>query len=491
MYNVLFWNYSKKVNSTAHPDPSPSTPDQYDCDLMDLSGILTPTLQLTGNNPTHLNYCYIKEFKRYYWVNNWRYNLGLWTCELQIDVLASWDSHIKSSAVYVARSASVWDPSIRDTMYPMLSGTLYSDSSLSNPFNTSYSNGYFIAGIVNTDVNTYGAISYYVFTASQFRSFMAALMSNIDNYGYFDISSDLTKLLANPFQYIVSCRWMPLAPPSGGVSVSTVPLGWWSFSCNATRLGSNCIIQNTVNGLTIPRHPQLSRGTYLKGAPYSEYYLVFAPFGAFSLPADNMLLSDSLSFEWSADYITGAAVLIVKNGGAIVTRVEGVLGAEIALAQMAPTIGNLQSALFSQAVPQIDTVTESASFLGVDLSEIGEKQSGQYRSTINTPRTKLEIAAENTLTGIANAFLSSICPAQVTGNTGGITGGRFNIQLCSWFRILADESIYEKGRPLCQYRQLSGLTGYIQCGESDISIPCTKPELEAIRTYMVNGFFLE
>ena len=239
MYRVYFWNYSKKTNSTSHPSVTGSV-DHYDCSLMDLSGILTPTLQLNGRNPTAFNYAYIEEFRRYYYVSNWRYNLGLWTCELQVDVLASWEEDIKSSALYVLRSASKWDNSIRDTVYPMLSGTLYSDSSLPNPFNTSYGSGYFVIGIVNTDTSTVGAISYYSFTSSQFRSFMYALMSDIDNYGMFDISSDLTKLLANPFQYIVSCRWMPLEPP-GGTAVSNVPIGWWSMNVAASRLGASSI----------------------------------------------------------------------------------------------------------------------------------------------------------------------------------------------------------------------------------------------------------
>jgi len=491
MYSVYFWNFSKKTNSTFHPAVSPAHPDVYDCDLMDNSGILTPTLQLQAQNPTAWNYCYISAFRRFYFVNNWRYNLGLWTCELQVDVLASWEDHIRSQSVYVSRSSQAYDLNIRDTAYPMLSGTMYSESSIVNPFNTSYGSGYFVAGIVNTDPNTIGAISYYSFTASQFRSFLAALMSDIDFYGDVQISQDLVKLVANPFQYIVSCRWMPVAPPTGGTAVNTIPLGWWNFTSDATRLGANCIIDNNAGSLSIPRHPQLSRGNYLKSSPYSEYYLIYAPFGAFSLPADNMLLSDTLNFEWSCDYITGAAVLTVKNSGAIVSRVEGKLGADIALAQMAPTLQSITSGLTNVNTPQLDTGADTVSFLGVDLSEIGQKMSGAYRQSVEMPRTKLETMAETALTFIANAYLSSVCPAQVTGNNGGISGGRFNVMLCSWFRLLADESLYEKGRPLCQYTSLYGVNGFVQCGESDIQIPCTKPELDAIKTFMISGFFLE
>lgn len=489
MYRVYFWNYSKKTNSTGHPSVSGSV-DHYDCDQLDLSGILTPTLQLNGRNPTIYNYAYIEDFHRFYYVNNWRYNLGLWTCELQVDVLASWEVDIKSSALYVLRSASKWDNSIRDTVYPMLSGNLYSDSSLPNPFNTSYGSGYFVVGIVNTDTNTVGAISYYSFTSSQFRSFMYSLMSDIDSYGMFDISSDLTKLLANPFQYIVSCRWMPLQPP-GGTAVSNVPIGWWSMNVAASRLGASSIIDGNLNGLTVPRHPQRDRGTWLDQEPYSSYYLVFAPFGAFNLPPENMLLSDQLNFHWSVDYITGAAVLEVKSGGALVTRVEGKIGAEIALAQMAPQVENMVSALFTKPAAQPENGSGSASWLDVTLSEIGDKMSGARREVIQTPQTKLEAAAETILTGIANAWLSDFCPAQISGQNGGVSSGRFDVTLHGWFKLLADETLYEKGRPLCQYTQLYGMTGFIQCGESDVSIPCTKPELEAIKLHLVSGMYLE
>ena len=489
MYRVYFWNYSKKTNSTGHPSVSGSV-DHYDCDLLDLSGILTPTLQLNGRNPTIYNYAYIEDFHRFYYVNNWRYNLGLWTCELMVDVLASWEADIKSSALYVLRSASKWDNSIRDTVYPMLSGNLYSDSSLPNPFNTSYGNGYFVVGIVNTDTSTIGAISYYSFTSSQFRSFMYSLMSDIDSYGMFDISSDLTKLLANPFQYIVSCRWMPLQPP-GGTAVSNVPIGWWSMNVSASRLGASSIIEGDLTGLSVPRHPQRDRGTWLDQEPYSSYYLVFAPFGAFNLPPENMLLADTLNFHWSVDYITGAAVLEVKSGGALVTRVEGKIGAEIALAQMAPQVENMVSALFTKPAAQPENGSGSASWLDVTLSEIGDKMSGARREVIQTPQTKLEAAAETIITGIANAWLSDFCPAQISGQNGGVSGGRFNVALHAWFKLIADETLYEKGRPLCQYTQLYGMTGFIQCGESDVSIPCTKPELEAIKLHLVNGMFLE
>ena len=259
-------------------------------------------------------------------------------------------------------------------------------------------------------------------------------------------------------------------------------------------MGDNCIVSGNGYSLNIPRHPQRNRGHYLDLAPYSEYYLVFAPFGAFSLPAENMTNGNQITFQWSADYITGAAVLEIYDGAGsfLISRVEGVLGAEIALAQMAPRIQNIQSPVFQAAAPQMESSSvSSATFLGVDLSEIGEKMSGAYAAKNPQPRTKLETVAENAITGIANAFLSTLVPAQVAGNNGGVSGGRFPVKLCAWFKQISDESLNEKGRPLCQYVSLYGMSGFVQCGETDISIACTKPELDAIKLYMINGFFLE
>lgn len=494
MYTVSFWSYSKKENSTGQPDNDSAY--TIACDLMDGSGMLTPTLVVNETKPTNYNYAYIREFNRYYFINNWRYSLGLWTAELQVDVLASWKGYIRGSYVYVARSSSQFNTSIRDTTYPMQSGTVWSYDYISNPFNTTYGNGYFVAGIVNTDANSIGAISYYAFTATQFRQLLSALMGDVTFYGVTDITDQLTKVLANPFQYIVSCRWMPMGPPQGTL-VSSVPLGWWTFNVGAYRLGANVILEENGLQLTIPRHPESSRGVWLNEEPYTEHYLVYAPFGAFSLPPDKMLQSDTLTMDASIDYITGAAVLTVTCGGSLVTRVEGVIGTEIALAQMAPNMENIMSGIpnFWQGTNGMEAPgAGDAKYHSVSLAEVAQTAvNGHYRpgQAPDIGQSSVMNAISNVATGIANAYISSKCPAQIAGTNGGISAGRFNVTLHSWFRQIGEEDIYEKGRPLCQYISLFNLSGFVQCGETDISIPCTKPELSAIKAYMAAGFFLE
>lgn len=478
MYSVRFWYMSKKDNSTYAPNIDDVTP--IECDLMDNSGLLAPTLQLNYEAAnTDWNYCYIDTFKRFYFVNNWRYSLGLWTCELQVDVLASWRNEIFEQNLYVLRSAWSNNPNIRDEAYPLESGmTAQIKTTSLNPWDTAYDDGYFLAGIVNSDTNSIGAISYYVFDAAGFRNLLAALLGNVSFYNVYDISEELTKLLANPFQYIVSCRWMPMPPP-GGTAVTGVLLGWWTFNVSGLLLDANTVVEQEGWKLDIPKHPQIDRGYYLEDEPYSSYYLIAAPFGSFSLPADRLNGHNQIELAWSIDYITGIGALYITADGLFVNRVEGKIGAEIALAQMAPNFESLGNAVFSQAAPLITGNPGIANILTTKFNELMHGGS------------EFQHAITNTISGIANAYLSPICPAQISGSNGGVSGSRFDIELIGQFKYIGEESYAEKGRPLCQNMQLSNLRGFVQCGEVDINIPCTKPETDAIKMHLAQGIFLE
>lgn len=483
-YQVYFFQMSKKTNSTYAPAKE-SAPLMLDCDIMDASGILAPTLIVNENRPINYNYCYIHQFRKYYFINNWHYNLGLWTCDTQIDVLASWRTEILSQQLYISRSATHYNMSLTDTAYPMLaSRPSHNVISIPNLFNVDYGDGYFVAGIVNTDTNTIGAISYYAFSASQFRDLLAALMGDVDDYGVTDISSELTKILANPFQYIVSCRWMPMLPP-GYVYVSgSLSIGWWSYNVTAYRLSSNAIYTDTYS-IAIPTHPQMERGDYLGRAPYSEYYLVFAPFGSFSLPPEKVSGAGRLTFNVSVDYITGLGVLEIWTlDGAFVSRVEGTIGATIPLAQIAPNVDNiLSSPTFTDIKEKAATMAQNTSFLGINISEAVDG--------LTRPLSNIKTAITDVATGVVNAYISNFCPPQISGTNQGVNGGRFDIALHAWFTAIGDEALAEKGRPYCQVDLIGNHSGFVQCGECDIMIPCTKPESDAIKNYLISGIFVE
>ena len=64
--------------------------------------------------------------------------------------------------------------------------------------------------------------------------------------------------------------------------------------------------------------------------------------------------------------------------------------------------------------------------------------------------------------------------------------------LSAQFLYPANPDMPHKGRPLCQIKQLSTLSGFCLCANADISIMgATASELTAIKQFMLSGFYIE
>ena len=80
---VHFYNVGKRKNSTWVPPDSSAVVTRTGA-LRSPSSISSPTLSVQYNdasgNPTNLNYCYVEEFNRYYFVKDWTIEEVLWIC---------------------------------------------------------------------------------------------------------------------------------------------------------------------------------------------------------------------------------------------------------------------------------------------------------------------------------------------------------------------------------------------------------------------------
>lgn len=460
-YQIYFWQFSKKRNSTEQPIPAYMKAQVY-CNLMGGSGILNPVfrlapddLTLIDDNVTNLNYAQIPEFNRYYYVTDWEYDNGLWYVTMTVDVLASQKNYIGALTTYILRSASNVDRYLPDYLYPAKTGaTFNATTQASNPFATTFSGGYFVVGIVNGDTSSYGAVSYYVFTSSQFRSFCNTLLGNFNIFSAVEISDELGKMLFNPFQYIVSCTWVPVTPPMGS-AVSTVMLGWWSFNVTCSRLGGNVRSSGTVT-IQIPRNPESAVRKYLMGEPYSQYYLDFPPFGSVSISANLLVNAQYLDFQWNCDCITGEGRLLIgANSAQPFNILHGQVGVPIQLAQLSPNIAG--------AIQQLIPTTGNVTVDGV-ISTLGN---------------------------IGSALIARNFPMQTTGGTGGFMGGYYPIRLTGIFYGVAQEELAEFGAPCCKTLTIGDLSGYVLCAHGDFIGNCTVTETEEINNYLTSGFFYE
>lgn len=99
-------------NPTPIGDPLAGTLKD-DCSLID------PVIMIERDTaPTDVNYCYISEFARYYFIKNIdSYKTGLWSITMHCDVLHTYANGILASPAIAARSSNNFNMMLNDDHY--------------------------------------------------------------------------------------------------------------------------------------------------------------------------------------------------------------------------------------------------------------------------------------------------------------------------------------------------------------------------------------
>ena len=464
-FTAKFWRLSKRINSTLQPVGAGTS---YDIILKDGCSLLNPaiTLKLTQDeNPTGFNYCYIQEFARYYFVGDWYWDNRQWTAELTADPMASWKSSIGGYTAYVRRSASNYDGDIMDMYYPALAKvTETKNAATTDPgWSREVSSGKFVIGVMGKSAGQNGgAVTYYVVTPSAMQTICNYLL-NVANLGTIDdISEDLLKCIFNPLQYIVSCLWFPFdMTATNASSVNTIHVGWWDVSVSAHVITAPAYTRNL--SFTVPKHPQQARGNYLNMPPFTSYFINAGPWGVIPINNIDVLDETSLSCEMYVDLYTGSGRL------SIVTK-DVIAVCEDHVAQIGVPIQLGQNVLNQGAI---------ANAAGGAVNAVQSALTGNVSGMLGGGMQSIMSAAE----------VSQSVPSTI-GSNGSFA---FSTIFCIVGRFLkvADEDLASRGRPLCADRQLSNLSGYIECIDADPAIDCTPGELETIVNYLNNGFYYE
>lgn len=457
MFDITFYNFSKNENSTKVVDVDGDT---FKCVLIEPTDIINPRIALNHGNPTNYNYARIPIFNRYYFVNNWSWSGGRWVALLNVDVLASFKDEIGSKRQYVVRSSFRSDGDIIDTLYPTKNNTILNytsgtvvDGGGQNPFKYSLADGRFIVGIINGDSSAVGCVSYYSFTNAQFRALCNKLMGTTDwmYMGIEEISEELTKVIFNPFQYIASCVWLPITG-IGGTS-TTVKYGWWDLGVSATRISGG--LSGGGIAFEIPKHPQIARGSYLNGAPFTRHFLDWACFGRIALDANVLKNFDSVIADYSIDPVTGICTLRIAPGGIPIYTQQTQVGVPIQIAQMASdyigAVGNMVGGVVDAFRLDIGGVFDS----------------------------------------IGDAVQSAMPNVSTIGKNGTISAFRFAPVLVTEFYMVVDDDVAHRGRPLMQDVVLNTIPGYIICSDAELECSCTSNELQNIKSYLNGGFYYE
>lgn len=470
--NVTFYQFAKRTNSTARPGSG----TVFSCEINANCNIISPRIELTGTgNPSAYNYCYIPDFGRYYFVKAWTWAPGKWVADLAVDALASYRDQIGASTEYVVRSSARQDGTICDALYPTTSHiTTKTIQANSTPYTDdleSPDTGFFVVAVNAPGYVSFGGAVFLAMSATTFGNLMNALLSDTDylDIDAAEISSNLTKALFNPIQYITKAFWLPLGNTAIGQPITEIPVGWWKMQ----NVGNAYVIQAQNNKqvftttISTPHHPEnITRGVYTDGAPYSEYTLYFPPFGEIKLNANLFVQQSALYCRLTVDYYTGDAVLDLSfnsDFSTIFFSTSGSIAVPVQLAQIATNVDELAS---------LGGLVQSA--IGAAAGAISSFFSGG-----DVVNGIVSGAQQTTVQSTSKGGWSSVAKYGIVPY---ITGA---------FYDLVDDNNEDHGRPLCKRVQLSTIPGYIMVDDPDIALPATAAEIDAIKQFMRNGFFYE
>lgn len=469
-FNVQFGTVYKKYNSTFTGGTGAHNVNCA-CVLKEECSTTHPKLlvDLSGTqifNGDTLNHCYISMFNRFYFVDNWTYERGKWLAECSIDVLATWKSEIGNSSQYILRSASAYDGSVFDSLYPVKNVITHSAVTDSNPWDIY--NGYYIVGIICAGQSGLGAIGYYAFTASQFRNLMVYLFDSLGQYINLtniqqDMAIDTFKALFNPFQYIVSCMYIPFSMSGQMTTLTNIDVGYWAIPVQGGRLNSLSPSNITLNLPWSGTHPNANRGDYVYCNPYTTVEVDIPPFGHFQLPSDIVYDRNGVDVTIKVDWITGRGICYIGGLIAPYMTVEAQVGVPIQIAQMSVDL-----------MGAVTTATQAVT------STISSVMSGDIAGAIGAG-----------VAGIDSSIRASIPKMATMGSNGGLGQLVQPPTAIYTYYSLVDDDIDRNGRPLCETRTINRLSGYILCKDAVVDTGGTYEENAKISELMNGGFYYE
>ena len=461
--NVVFYNHAKRNNSTKLP----SGGTEIACVLKDDCSVISPVLEIKTATRPNYNYAYISDFGRYYYVNDWSYNRGVWSCTLSVDVLTSWRSNILGTTAFVEYSTSNYSMDYTDTriMSTQEKEISFSETPASlSPFS---STGCYILSVISTDANGYnGACAVYAMTQSQLAEFSATITAD-------SFLDGIWAGLKNSFEAIVSCRWIPFSVDSLSGSNKNIIITYADSGVQGKLLTSN--FKSLGVSMNLPRLG--TDASFLDISPFASATLYLPFIGTVPLDIDAYYKSSTFSINMHCDVVTGDIVYTVGSSfSAFTSTYSGNCSTQIPLSNNAPD--------------SLGMIASSSGVIGGIVSAV---------SGIATKSTKL-IAQGLGAAGIGT--VGSLKSAEVHTQTNGALSSRIGSKISLTIKIVVMRSkvletvqgagrIAAIGLPCYQTLKLSTLSGYCQCSGASVSAAATDTELETINELVNSGIYIE
>lgn len=447
MTEIILFHFSKRKNSTKRPTGQGTT---VPCLLKSNTDFQNPVFKLKLSLDSALQYNYLQWADHYYFISSTvSVNNEMVEISASEDVLATYRTEISNYTCFIERSGKQ-NTLANDMMYIPTNKWISQASIVGQPINI-FVNGYSPNYLLRT-VSVDGINTYYI-TGAQLDN----LMQFMYTYGSIPdvIDSALTKLLFNPFQYIVDLKWLPFRL-SAFLNISdTVKLGYWDSNVSAALINdASCTFSYDLS-LGNPLYADSDFRYY--NSSFSRY-TVKLPFVGVIPITPTKTNKGQLKATYNFDAVSGMADVWLASGSEEYAHFQCQLAVPVQIGYASTNIGHLTTSL-------IDTATSSmaGNKVGTITNALDAIQS------VYSPEPNMLGTVGNISSILNNMKASSICYACTSIDPDGTSEG------------------YLDGT----VRSISGLSGFVKCRNASIQIAGFEGDQNQLNNYLNSGFYFE
>jgi hypothetical protein len=373
MVDILLFNFSKAINSTAKPDDSSGF--SVSVSLKDVTNMISPQFSLYGVELKKYNYA--KYENRYYYITDYTYLNVFNQLEIScsLDSLATYREDILNSNAFVKYASTYYNANIVDTRLSTDGDVSIQKVYREMPY--SYSPCYLISW------NGEGGFSRGIVSYSELQTILlkqwdeSQVETNSDaqfNNMYLGFKKwtnflstmektylDLQYNALNITDYIKGVKYLPFTPET--YSRQEVCIGKYHTGIYAR-------VPNITEGSGAVQIPR-KWSDFRNQSPFSKYVIHLPCFGAIEINANDFLGQSIISYSTIFDGFSGDLIYLIENGYAMAKTNVGVdipigsgesVGSVFsAIQSVLGTAGGVASSLVGVATNNVGTVFSSAS----------------------------------------------------------------------------------------------------------------------------------
>lgn len=448
MTEIVLYHFSKRKNSTKRPTGQGA---EVPCLLKSTTTFQNPTFILQKPMNDMLQFNYAKWADHYYFIDSTTsINAGQTEISCTEDVLATYKNEIGNYTCFIERSSNQTTLA-NDTMYIPTNDWVLSARNVSHKekiMTSTYSQQYIIRVVSRT-----GVASYYI-NGDQLNNLLDYMYTESN---FTDVITDaITKLMFDPFKYIVDLKWIPFVESAfKNNNNETIQLGFWDSGVMAKRIDEDTVVNfsysfafdNPLYAITDFRYYSSS---------FSNYFIKLPFIGVVAL--NPYKIDESVNALYQFDATSGLCNVFLQSKKVVFASYQFQLSVPVQIGYASTNIAQL--------------TTSAVSLVGAGLQ--GNISQG-ISSGIEAGRsiTAPEVSMLGTIGNISNILNNQIL--------------EFNSYACTSINPDGASEGYADGT----VRSISGLSGYIKCRNASIEISGFTGDQEAVNNYLNSGFYYE